>query len=159
MSEGVTVWRIAPDVPGYAADVLNGEGARQTGGRWNRPGLPMVYAASSRALACLETIVHLAPGALPLNRFLVSIEVPGDLWRDAATVDPQTLKGWDALPAGQVSLDWGDAWLSGGVSALARVPSIVVPEEQCVLINPRHPDAVQILARKVRKWVYDARIR
>ena len=28
------------------------------GGRWNRPGIPMVYAAQSLSLAALETVVH-----------------------------------------------------------------------------------------------------
>jgi len=38
------------------------------------------------------------------------------------------------------------------------VPSVVVPEEFNVLINPGHPGAVGVLGRKVRKWVYDGRL-
>src|SRR5437763_13633524 len=72
----VFAWRIAPDTPDYTADDLTGEGARQSGGRWNRVGTPMVYASGSIELACLETIVHLRAGDLPLNRYLVQIELP-----------------------------------------------------------------------------------
>lgn len=38
---------------------LSGGGARLYGGRWNRPGLPMIYAAFNAALAVLEVRVHL----------------------------------------------------------------------------------------------------
>lgn len=41
------------------ADDLTGTGAKRFGGRWNRRGTPMVYASGSRALTCLETVVHL----------------------------------------------------------------------------------------------------
>jgi RES domain-containing protein len=53
-----TAWRIATDTPDYEADDLSGAGAKQTGGRWNERGLPLLYASESRALACLETVVH-----------------------------------------------------------------------------------------------------
>ena len=78
MSEAV--WRIATDTPRYLADDLSGAGAETTGGRWNEPGVPMVYASASRALSCLETIVHLGAGGLPLNRYLVKVTIPADVW-------------------------------------------------------------------------------
>ncbi len=43
----------------------------------------MVYASTTRALACLETVVHLAAVALPLNRYLVEICVPAAVWKAA----------------------------------------------------------------------------
>lgn len=70
------VWRIATDTPDFVADDLAGTGARLTGGRWNRPGQPVLYCAASPALACLETLVHLGTGSLPMNRYLVAIDIP-----------------------------------------------------------------------------------
>jgi RES domain-containing protein len=46
----VTVWRLARRA--FAA--LDGEGARLYGGRWNRAGQPVVYAAQNLSLALLE---------------------------------------------------------------------------------------------------------
>jgi len=66
--------------------------------------------------------------------------------------------GWDALPAGLVSLDWGTEWLHSRKSLLAEVPSIVVPEEFNILINPRHPDAGNLTPKKIRRWNYDTRL-
>lgn len=152
-------WRIATDTPAYGADDLSGKGAETTGGRWNAKGAPVAYASESRALACLETVVHLNAGGLPLNRYLVAIEAPDAVWDAAERWAADTLPvGWDAEPPGLASLDFGTAWLRERRSALLLAPSVIVPEELNVLVNPQHPDAARITARKVRKWVYDARL-
>lgn len=156
----VQVWRIAADTPDYEAHDLSGKGAEHTGGRWNRKGTPMVYASPSRALACLETVVHLGGGnPLPLNRFLVQIQLPIASWNGRTVFKPAEHVGWDAEPAGKVSLDWGTNWALGKSTLLATVPSIIVPEELNILINPGHPDAGKVKAVKVRKWTYDLRLR
>lgn len=158
MSADVALWRIATDTPDYEAHDLSGRGAEASGGRWNRAGMPMVYASTTRALTCLETVVHLAKKPLPLNRYLVRIAVPPGTWAAAAEVDTAALVGWDAEPAGRASLDWGTDWVASAATLLARVPSVIVPEEFDVLINPAHRDAVGLKAVKVRKWLYDARL-
>jgi RES domain-containing protein len=150
-------WRIATDTPGYTADDLTGAGAKLSGGRWNRPGNAMLYCASNISLAVLETFIHLKAGGLPLNRYLVEFTIPEALWTAARSL-PAPPVGWDAIPTGKVSLDEGDAWLKARDSALMIVPSAIVPEECNVLINPLHPDASRIGARKTRKWVYDPRL-
>lgn len=158
MAEPIALWRIATDTPQYEAHDLSGRGAERSGGRWNRPGTALVYASTSRALACLETVVHLGADSLPLNRYLVEISLPTDLWGQAVALDAAALVGWDAVPVGKASLDWGAAWVAGGRSLLARVPSVIVPEEMNVLINPAHPDAARLRAVKRRRWRYDARL-
>jgi RES domain-containing protein len=153
------LWRIGTDTPSYQAHDLTGKGAESTGGRWNAKGVPVVYTSHTRALACLETVVHFNAGGLPLNRYLVEIDVPDATWKAAAVQSAKTLPvGWDAEPPGQVSIDLGTAWLQAKSSALMIVPSVIVPEETNVLINPLHPDSIGITARKVRKWVYDPRL-
>lgn len=159
MTADIQVWRIAADTPDYEAHDLSGKGAEATGGRWNRTGVPVVYASESRALACLETIVHLGGSdPLPLNRYLVSIRIPRRLWDARALFDPAAHVGWDALPAGKVSLDWGTEWLRTSAALLAQVPSVIVPEEWNFLINPGHPEAVALRAAKIRRWTYDHRV-
>lgn len=158
MSVEVTLWRIGTDTPDYEADDLAGKGAEMSGGRWNRVGTPLVYTSTTRALTCLETVVHLAKKPLPLNRYLVRISVPAAAWSAATELDPETLVGWDAEPAGKASLDWGTNWAGSAATLLARVPSVIVPEELNVLINPGHHDARSVKASKVRKWLYDTRL-
>lgn len=155
----ISAWRIGTDTPLYTADDMSGTGAKIGGGRWNRPGNAVTYSATSIALACLETVVHLKSGGLPFNRYLVRIDIPADVWKARQSITHKSAPvGWDALPAGVVSLDIGDQWLALRTSAILLVPSIVVPEEQNILINPAHPDASKFKVTKVRKWQYDSRI-
>lgn len=156
----VSVWRIAADTPDYGADDRTGKGAEVTGGRWNRQGTPLIYSSSTRALAALETIVHLNAGGLPLNRYLVEIVIPDDLWSAAQVETQDTMEvGWDAEPASATSMDFGTDWAKSNASLLLLVPSVVVPDESNILINPRHPGAGRVRATKVRKWLYDPRLR
>lgn len=153
----IALWRIGVDTPDYTADDTSGTGARITGGRWNRKGHAVLYASSTIALACLETIVHLKSEVLPLNRYLVRIEVTDDDWNARTVLAPTDLPvGWDALPEGKVSLDAGDSWITHASAAILVVPSVIVPEESNILINPLHARGLK--AEKVRKWVYDARL-
>ena len=141
-----TVWRIATDTRTYEADDLSGAGANATGGRWNAAGVATVYTSQTRALACLETVVHLNAGGLPLNRYL-EMTTPASL-----------PVGWDAEPSGRTSNEFGTNWIRSGTSALLVVPSVIVPEELNILINPQHPGSARITAAKVRKWLYDPRL-
>ncbi|MFN4063382.1 MAG: RES family NAD+ phosphorylase [Parazoarcus communis] len=153
------VWRIASDTPDYLADDLSGAGAKALGGRWNRPGLPVVYCARSPALACLETLVHLNTSGLPLNRYLVVIDIPDEVWVEREIHTCTSLDvGWDASPPGMVSLNTGGAWLKAQRSAVIELPSAIVPEDSVVLINPQHPHAHRITATKLRRWLYDPRL-
>lgn len=154
------VWRIASDTPAYGSDDLSGKGAEITGGRWNKKGTPLLYTSGSIALACLETVVHLGgTSPLPLNRYLIKIEITDEMWKERVIFDDSNNVGWDALPEGLVSINWGTSWANSLSSLLAQVPSIVVPEESNVLINPKHPTASKLVATKLRRWSYDTRIR
>ena len=138
---------------------LSGAGAEKTGGRWNRKGTALIYSANSIALACLETLVHLS-GAdpLPLNRYLVRIEISPAAWKARTRFNPALHPGWDALPAGLASLDWGTIWARSSNSLVAQVPSIVVPEEHNILLNSAHPDAAKLNVNRIRKWTVDIRL-
>ena len=155
----VALWRIAVASRSIAPTDLSGRGAERTGGRWNRVGRPVVYASTSISLACLETVVHLNAGGLPLNRVLVRIDVLDEVWTARQSLLVTGLPdGWNAVPAASASTDAGNAWLDGLASSLLMVPSAIVPEEFNVLLNPRHVDAPKVTATAVRPWSYDGRL-
>lgn len=159
------VYRIASETPAFTADDLSGGGAAKTGGRWNAVGSPMVYCAASRALAYLETLAHLIPGLSPgikppRNRCLIEVSVPMVVWdkRHHARKDWKFPGGWDVHPSGKGSVDYGTAWLAAKTSAVLVVPSVVVPDEDNILVNPLHPDAKLIKANNTGEWQFDHRL-
>ena len=155
----VILWRISKETPDYKANDLSGGGAKKMGGRWNTKGMAVVYASSTIALATLETLAHLGDNISIRNAFLVGITVPKSVWaaRDiiAAASLPPT---WVAEPPGRASIDFGDAWLMSNAGALMLVPSIIVPEEYNVLINPAHPSAARMSSAVTRQYLYDPRL-
>ena len=155
----VAIWRIAIARSGLPATDLGGNGAAIAGGRWNSPGRRAIYTSASIALACLETLAHLNSASLPLQRYLVRVDVPDDVWAGRTTLVPANLPAaWDALPAGQASMGFGDKWLDEGRTALLQVPSVMIPEEFNFVFNPRHTDAARISDKSQREWTYDARL-
>ncbi len=153
----VAVWRIAVEGPTYAADDLIGTGAKLTGGRWNSKGTPLVYCAANIALATLETVHCLRSGRLPFNRYLVRVDIPTAVWDARLVLDPLP-GGWDAIPAGLTARNAGDVWAASRTSVLLLVPSVIVPDEYNVLINPLHRDASTLSASTIKRWIYDPRL-
>ena len=73
------LWRIAAETRKYAAHDLSGGGAAASPGRWNDDKQAVIYSAPTIAIAVLETAAHIDDAGLPLNRFLVEINVPDDV--------------------------------------------------------------------------------
>jgi RES domain-containing protein len=135
---------------------LSGAGARLYGGRWNSEGQPMVYTASSRALAVLEVLVHIAPKDLPDDFCMMIIEAPDDV----EVLDLNFLPpGWPEYPEINVLKTIGNDFLRRAEHLMLKVPSAVVTEEFNFLINPQHPKASQIRMSGTRPFVFDPRLR
>lgn len=140
-----------------AAATLDGEGARLAGGRWNAPGLPVAYCASSLSLAILELLVHVDPGSFPEDLVAIRVEIPDDL--ALRRVLPAELPGdWRREPGRGQLRALGTAWLRAQKEAVLAVPSVIVPGETNLLVNPRHPDAVQVRVLATEPFSLDARL-
>lgn len=139
----------------WAASAMTGEGARLFGGRWNPAGVPAVYLAESRALAALEIVVHAPREAMRLEWRLIEVEVP-DEWIEV--VKPGDLTAdWQALPSSPGARRFGGEWLKTGMLAL-RLPSVVIPEESTLLLNPRHSNAVGLNLSEPKEFRFDPRV-
>lgn len=134
---------------------MTGEGARLWGGRWNPPGIPAVYLAESRALAALEIIVHAPREVIPLEWRLIEVEVPDDLIESIGMKDLPP--DWQALPSSPGARNFGGDWLRLRTHAALKLPSVVIPEEHALLLNPLHPDAVRAKVSKPLEFRFDPR--
>lgn len=139
-----------------ADTAFSGEGARLFGGRWNSPGIPLIYVAQSQSLAVLEVLVHLDTPALLEKYVLFEVEFASPLIVD---LDRSLLpKNWKSDPVPEAVQAIGNKWASSGISAVLRVPSVLVPEESNFLINPRHSDSGTIMISDPQSFQFDPRL-
>jgi RES domain-containing protein len=108
-------------------------GARIAGGRWNPKGLMVLYAAAHLSLACLEKMVHLNRGTMPTKLRYAWTEVAANL----GSLDPRR----DYVYRGtNVTVEIGRQWIVHRKELAVRVPSVLIPEEDNILLNPIHPE-------------------
>jgi RES domain-containing protein len=147
------VWRIARRP--HALDRL-GIGAREDGGRWNHPGTGVIYAGCTIAMAALEKFVHLA-GVVPRDLVLVRVELP----KNSSAAKPELAglpEGWNLVPAGAASMDFGTTWAQEKRSLVLYVPSVFVPEERNAVLNPHHGEFAAVKMVIERDFHYDGRM-
>lgn len=136
-------------------DDLSGKGAAMYGGRWNSKDTYMVYTAQSAALALLETVVHI--GKLPENGFcIISLSVPDN---DLQTISIEDLPaGWTQYPPPDKLKAIGDKFIWEGKKPALKVPSVIVPEEFNILLNPAHADFKKVKITGQRSISIDERL-
>jgi RES domain-containing protein len=138
----------------YAND-LSGNGARLYGGRWNSEGRPMIYLASSRSLAVLESLAHLSPTNLPDDIFMLIIEVADDFME----VNIKTLPdNWNEYPEPNILKQIGNSFLQKNEHLLLKVPSAIIKEEFNYLMNPLHPKAMEVKIISKSPFLFDRRL-
>jgi RES domain-containing protein len=158
VATGIDLWRIAKETADYGADDLSGAGAAKTGNRWNKVGTPLVYCASSISLASLELLAHLGEIARLRNYYLLRVTVSEAAWNARITVDAKKMPTWNAVPSGIASMTYGTDWANSMSSLLLDVPSVIIPEERNIHINPRHVDASAVRVTVVRQFQFDPRM-
>ena len=119
----------------------NSEGARLAGGRWNRPGTPVLYAAASKSLATVEVIAH--RGGIAVDHQVIVIDIPEDVAIE--TLGPEySAENWSAASPNEDTAALGSRWAAGLTAAVLRVPSAIYADEANYVLNPLHPDFARI---------------
>ena len=140
-----------------AETAFDGRGAQRHGGRWNSPLLRVVYASEHLSLAALEVLVHTQDSAALRGYSAIAIEFDPRLAIDVSPDSlPDSWREWPAPPALQAI---GDDWIRSRRSAILRVPSVIVPVECNLLLNPEHPDFSRIHIKTPAPFELDARLR
>ena len=135
---------------------LNGEGGRRYGARWHSAGSPIVYLAESPPGALIEILVHLEldESELPPAYRLLRVTAP-----DKLRISQLRVPSGDAWQSNlALTRRIGDAWLKSQRSALARVPSAILPNTFNYLLNPLHPDAARITIAESKSAAIDPRL-
>lgn len=131
-----TAWRLVKTR--RAATAFDGEGAFRFGGRWNSRGKRMVYASESLSLALLEVLVHLDASSTVPEMSAIALRIPRELL--SVLPRPSTEPKEADFPGSlRESRARGDRWLSEAANPAISVPSVIVPSERNILVNPLHP--------------------
>ncbi len=121
----------------YAAHPLDTMGTQLNGGRWNPPGVGILYTAEHAALALVEILVHMpqVPYAdLPRYR-LVGLEIPDHSCR--VLLADQLPAFWNDNSYGRTQYILSD-WLADPDVLAIGVPSSVMPDGINYLLHPAH---------------------
>lgn len=138
----------------YADSLVASGGAA----RWNERGYFVIYTAASRALACLENVVHRNGEGLQDDFRVMLIHIPDSLPIQTISLD-QLPVNWslpESYPTCQIL---GHDWLRQGKSAVLRIPSAIIPNESNFLINPQHADFQKIVLLGHEPFLFDSRLK
>lgn len=146
-------WRIMKEK--HAATAFSGEGAYLFGGRWNSPGVRIVYTSGTKALAALETLVHLNPPVM-FRYVIVRVEF------DEALVEKFDLAAlpvdWSDEPPPPSAQAVGDLWVKQVRSAVLDLPSVIIRGEANYLLNPSHANFKQVIIGTPEPFAFDSRL-
>jgi RES domain-containing protein len=140
----------------WAAGSFTGEGARRHGGRWNPAGVAAVYLAQTRALAALEILVHAPCELVRLEWVVIELEIPDSCIDRVPHGDLP--ENWRAQPSSQGARAFGRRWLQDAPNLSLLLPSVVIPEENSLLLNPSHPAVRDLKTGKPRPFNFDQRL-
>jgi RES domain-containing protein len=148
-------WRIVKRA--RARGAFSGEGARLFGGRWNLRGTPAVYLSESLALAALEVFVHLGPAHRHIDLVSIRVDVPDTLPVDE--LDTADLPAdWRSEPPPRSTQQLGNEWIAREGAALLRVPSVLIPQESNLLVDPLGPGADELIVGVPQPFGFDPRM-
>jgi len=150
----ITVWRICHKE--FSDSAFSGRGAFLYGGRFNSEGISAVYTAGSLSLGMLEMLVRSNNRSSFLNYEVFKAEIPIE---SIFEPNPGELpSGWDNLPHGMSSQNFGDAWIQTSRHLAMKVPSVVVSVEHNYILNPNHKEFERIEVVKMDDIIFDKRL-
>ncbi|TZF82750.1 RES family NAD+ phosphorylase [Pedobacter sp. BS3] len=126
--------------------------------RWNPNDIEMIYAASSRSLACLENVVHRTQLGLNQLFSVMTIEINDKLKQETISLTDLP-KDWREFYHMSLTQQLGEKWIRAGKTAVLKVPSSIIEEEANYLINPNHQDFASIKLINTEPFTFDKRIK
>jgi RES domain-containing protein len=145
-----TYWRVSNYID------LSGEGGRKASARWHTAGSRVVYLADSPISALVESLVHLDVDSEDTPDFYTLLKISAPDGLAVQSLDPPVGSEWKQDI--ELTRSIGDAWLASLQTPLARIPSVIAPQSWNYLLNPEHPDAIQVVVAEVIRERFDNRL-
>jgi RES domain-containing protein len=137
---------------------LDGKGGLFGPGRWHKKGNPVIYTSEHASLAAWEKIVHVASFEnLPEDLLLIKIEIPDTIKIQTVPTDI-LVPGWDEFPFNSKTVEYGTSFLRNGEYLALIVPSVIIPDEFNVILNPIHPNILKCRIISSETFTFDRRV-
>jgi RES domain-containing protein len=149
-----SAWRIVR--ASRANTAFTGEGPGRYGGRWNSPGVHVVYVSEHQSTAAFEVFANRVPFILGEKYKAFQLQ-----WPDSLTeiLPVKKLPGtWRISPPPQETQVIGDRWVRERRSAVLALPSAISPADTNFLLNPKHPDFKRIRVALPINFDFDPRL-
>jgi len=149
-----SAWRIVR--ASRAQTAFTGEGPWRYGGRWNSPGVRVVYVSEHQSTAALEVFVNRVPFILDEKYKAFHLE-----WPDRLTEIFPVAKlpaDWRRSPPPPEAMEIGNCWVREERSAVLALPSVISPADTNFLLNPQHADFKQIRVAPPVDYEFDPRL-
>jgi RES domain-containing protein len=150
----ISAWRIV--LASELASAFSGEGARLVGGRWNSPGIRILYVAEHQSTAALEIVVHASPLSAEVKYKAFRLEWPESITEIFRSRDLP--ENWRTSPPPHQTMEIGDRWAEEKRSAVLAVPSAISPDDRNFLLSPEHPDFRRIRIAPPIDYEFDPRL-
>jgi len=137
---------------------LDGRGGLYGPGRWHKKGNFVIYTSEHASLAAWEKIVHVAGFEnLPRDLFLVKIEIPDRI--EILSVPQKILVAeWDSFPFAKETIEFGTSFLRNKEYLALKVPTVIIPDEYNIILNPLHPEILQCKIISEIPFKFDKRV-
>lgn len=136
---------------------LSGRGAEIMGGRWNNKGTPLVYTSDSRALCTAEIAVRIPLGILPIDYWMIELDLPDSLKVFELKVKNLPMD-WMSFPHSNSTQILGDKFVADQNFLIMRVPSAIVQGDSNYVLNPLHQDIKKVKIVKQVRFEFDERL-
>lgn len=148
----MTVYRISHKK--YAGQLI----ASGIENRWNLAGELVLYTSTSRALACLENLVYTSGETLGSGLYLcVTISIPDDA--STTIISLKDLPDHYSTEKGKlITQSLGDKWYREKKDLLLQVPSVIIAEENNIVVNTLHEDFKLVKIISKQPFIFDDRL-
>ena len=109
----------------------------------------MLYCTTALSLACLEVLVHLSPDQVPLDYVYSTAEL---------FEPPEKRNFYGNLGDEDATRAFGRQWATSRSSLAVLVPSVIIPIEFNVLLNPTHSNFDAVKWSAPEPFGFDSRL-
>ncbi|PYJ28216.1 MAG: hypothetical protein DME90_08435 [Verrucomicrobia bacterium] len=135
---------------------FTGEGPWRYGGRWNSPGVGVVYVSEHQSTAALEVFVNRTPFILEEKYKAFRLEWPDHLTEIFPVKNLPA--NWRVHPPPIETREIGDRWVQERRSVVFALPSTISPADKNFLLNPEHSDFKRIRIASPIDFDFDPRL-